>query len=128
MNWESAIDYVGDKVIATDPLYGTYIGILEGLNKYIKEYHGIERAKVRILACIEYPSQKALLLDTIKRKKPFGYCEVENFDLGSVELYTGEVPDYEYSVQTSLEKAIKKATGKELQILQSYRKGVEVRA
>lgn len=123
MNWESAIDYVGDKVIATDPLYGTYIGILEGLNKYI-----IERAKVRILACIEYPSQKALLQDTIRPRKPFNYCEVENFDLGSVELYTGEVLDYEYSVQTSLEKAIKKATGKELQILQSYRKGVEVRA
>ena len=99
MKWETAIDSIGDIVIATDIAYGTYIGILEGLNRYVSE-----RAKVRILACIEYPSQRAILQDTPKPRKPYEYCEIERFDLKAVELYCGEVPDYEESVQQAYEK------------------------
>ena len=97
MKWETAIDSIGDIVIATDIAYGTYIGILEGLNRYVSE-----RAKVRILACIEYPSQRAILQNTPKPRKPYKYCEIENFDLESVEPYFGKVPEYSESVISAL--------------------------
>ena len=97
MKWETAIDCIGESVIATDVAYGTYIGVLKRVHRYVSE-----RAYIQILACIEYPSQRAILQDAPKPRKPYGYHTVEIFDLEAVELYTGKVPDYEESVKISL--------------------------
>ena len=68
---EDAKNNIGGYVIAIDPHYGKYIGILEDVFCPTSW-----RAKVRIVFCLSNPSDI----------KPFDCATVENFDLEAIEL------------------------------------------
>ena len=111
MNRLDVIDAVGLAVIAFCPQYGSYIGRL--IKADIK-------AEIEVMACTEYPSQKAILHPTIKERRPFQKGERVAFHpegLELLELYSGKIPDYDESVSQALSKAMEKATGEELIVL-----------
>lgn len=81
-------------VKATDEGYGEYIGEVVGFKlNPAPVYH------VKILACIKYPSQNALIFkDHQFKRSPYPYLSQQIFPISTVLLYTGEIPDYEHSV------------------------------
>lgn len=119
MNPNNARESIGDLVIATDQFWGRYIGEL--VDVYCQP---LWRAKVRVLACVTYPSQSAIMGPAPFQRHPYKYVEIENFDLGGLEPFNGDtIPDYDTSVNTALDKAIGKSVGEYKRILLRHKSG-----
>lgn len=75
---------VGDKVIATDPWYGTYTGSIVGFRQ---RYHSDRRVDVLITTCISPPSMRAILNpDASFRRVAYAPGEIRHFGIDEVSL------------------------------------------
>lgn len=119
---KNALDIIGDLVEATDPHYGTYIGTLTGI---YPSRSGYSLAKVKILACIDYPSQRAIIYtDNLFERKPAKKGDEIIFDMSSIIPYVGGRPDYRKCLADALIKAVHKETGIFKEVLNQHLKEV----
>lgn len=95
---------VGQIVSCWTALNGGYLGkCLE----IITEKGVPWRAKVEILAVVDFPIQGFNGYNAgIRKRKPFGFKEIRDFGNSSVDLFDGEVPEYNESVLRSLLNSI----------------------
>ena len=113
-----AYETIGDNVIATDPYYGTYIGELQSIST---GFDGTVFGTVKILACIEYPCQYAIIFtEKAVERKPFRYKDLKKFDIKGMSTHVAKIPNYFDALKVALNKAIFNAQGKELQILEMH--------
>jgi hypothetical protein len=101
-----AQDFIeGQIVIASDSIYGTYIG------SYVSKHQLVATAvKVQILACTVYPYQSTIFYAHIPfERRPYVHSSVETFEAANVEPYEGPIPEYRESVIKALHQAIEKA-------------------
>lgn len=87
-------------VIATDEGYGEYIGKIVGYRNNPAPVY-----MVKILACVKYPSQNALLIKHVHfKRKPYPYKSVQIFHASNCNPYNGPIPDYEASIKEAYRK------------------------
>lgn len=79
-----------DFVIVKTEFGDSYIAQIVGIKDRF-----INCLEVKIMACIYYPSQKALLYkDAIKERYPLEFGFIHKCSLNSIELYYGTIPEY----------------------------------
>jgi hypothetical protein len=101
MDLRSAVLNCDALVIATDKFWGTYIGIMEKVDKIGREF----KARVRILDILQYPSQMAELQKSLYRRKPHVFHSVQQFNLESIEFYPVEV-EAEFFTESMYRKSV----------------------
>lgn len=107
MKASEVIESIGDIVIASAAEYGSYIGEIVGIRSTVGY-----QASIKVLACVEYPFQNALIYkEIIYERKPFEFGSVQHFPIEGVESYYGSVPDYDEALREALGTAIQNSTG-----------------
>ena len=99
----------GELVVAKDEYWGTYIGEIERVYTA-----SCWMAEVRIKACLEYPSQSAILYPDQKLERlPYDKNTLHSFPVENLSFHQGGAQEYQESVKDSLERRIDAILAKE---------------
>ncbi|HEX9058577.1 MAG TPA: hypothetical protein VF941_00185 [Clostridia bacterium] len=112
MNIDTAQKSYGKQVLASDPYWGSYTGLL------ISTFNTIvgTRAKVQIDKCIEQPCQYAIVFyDVPYAREPYSSGEIKNFNLNNVQLSKGGL-DLEDRLKNIVAVALEARLGKKVEI------------
>jgi hypothetical protein len=113
MDLNDAVMGFGRLVIANDAYWGMYIGEL-GKTDQIRGSREEFSAQIKILYCLRYPSQQAMLQRAFCTREPFDYNTVHGFNLNEVHFYLDEQSEdftefrYKQSVVVALKQEINK--------------------
>ena len=108
MDLKTAIKNAGCLVFVSSA-HGKYIGVIDDIRKNNHTY----LAKICILACLQYPSQKALLQNTKYERRPHQYKSLHDYNLDDVEIYSSNLPP-EICDQFYYNKSIKNALAQKI--------------
>lgn len=117
MNENTMAESIGKNVLACDPYWGSYIGVLKG---YFRTNVGF-RARVHILKNIEQPSQAAILYKGINfTRKPYENGSIVNFDPVNIQLIDNreEVVNLDEALKLIVSEALKVKLGQAVEITQ----------
>ncbi len=112
MNTETARKSQGKHVLASDPYWGSYTGLLISM---FNTPVGI-RAKVQIESCVEQPSQYAIVFHEVPyARKPYSPGAIKNFNLDNIQLSKGGL-NLEDRLKYIVAEALEAKLGKKVEI------------
>lgn len=117
VNENTIAESIGMNVLACDPYWGSYIGVLKG---YFRANVGF-RARVHILKNVEQPSQSAILYkDSNFTRKPYENSSIVNFDPVNIQLIDNreEVVNLDEALKLIVSEALKVKLGQAVEITQ----------